>query len=266
MNSKLLIIMKYFLMAIIAMATLLLFSCEKQKVNPATPEQKLIKLGTSALATGEQIALYANDSLQTGFQTISIKITKHSGIVTDATVQLSPLMDMGTMKHSSPSTIPIYNANTQMYEAGVVFTMAGSADHWKLIITINGETLTFGVEVKNAPTKAVSTFTATNGNAYVISLVPQKDFRIGINDLELFISRKTSMMEFVPAENLTLSFHPEMTSMGHGSPNNVNPVSAGQGMYKGKVNFTMSGDWRLFFDISASDELLAEDVFLDVRF
>jgi hypothetical protein len=36
-----------------------------------------------------------------------------------------------------------------------------------------------------------------------------------------------------------------MPSMGHGSPNNINPLHIKNGHYKGKVNFTMTGDWRI---------------------
>ncbi len=258
--------MKHYIWAIMAMATLFLFSCEKQKTNPATPEQNLIKLGTSTLSNGSQITLYSKDSLQTGYRQISIKITKQNEVVANAEVSISSMMDMGTMKHSSPSTAPVYNTSTQMYEAGIVFTMAGSSDQWTMMVTVNGETLTFGVEVKNAQTKVVSTFTGTDGKVYVISLVKMKDFRIGTNDLEIYISKKVSMMEYVPADGLSLDFYPEMPSMGHSSPNNVSPVSTGNGMYKGKVNFTMSGDWRLHFAIYAADQLLAEDASLDIRF
>jgi len=41
-----------------------------------------------------------------------------------------------------------------------------------------------------------------------------------------------------------------MPSMGHGSPNNVNPVLTKNGHYKGKVNFTMTGDWRINLELN----------------
>ena len=36
-----------------------------------------------------------------------------------------------------------------------------------------------------------------------------------------------------------------MPSMGHGSDGNADPAHGGLGHYKGKVNFTMKGDWTV---------------------
>lgn len=73
-------------------------------------------------------------------------------------------------------------------------------------------------------------------------------------------------MEFPAADGLTIQFNPEMPSMSHGSPNNTDPVNIGNGYYRGKVNFTMSGDWRLHFKVSLHDELLLDDASLDITF
>ena len=48
---------------------------------------------------------------------------------------------------------------------------------------------------------------------------------------------------------------PTMPSMGHGSPNNENPSHLEKGHYMGKVNFSMSGDWKLDLSISGSENL-----------
>ncbi|MDZ7648356.1 MAG: FixH family protein [Cytophagales bacterium] len=52
-----------------------------------------------------------------------------------------------------------------------------------------------------------------------------------------------------------------MPSMGHGSPNNVNPTHSSKGSYKGKVNFTMTGDWRLNLNISQGEAVLKDLLF-----
>jgi hypothetical protein len=56
-----------------------------------------------------------------------------------------------------------------------------------------------------------------------------------------------------------------MPTMNHGSPNNVNPVHKGNGHYKGKVNFTMTGLWRLHFTLKAGDAIAKADS-LDIEF
>lgn len=55
--------------------------------------------------------------------------------------------------------------------------------------------------------------------------------------------------QFVPATDLVMEMTPSMPAMDHGSPNNESPVwnddSKLQGLYEGKVNFSMTGDWQL---------------------
>ncbi|MDT4842046.1 hypothetical protein FQZ97_759270 [compost metagenome] len=75
------------------------------------------------------------------------------------------------------------------------------------------------------------------------------------------------MMNFPAQDNLTIEMTPEMPSMGHGSPNNISPVSTGNGHYKGKVNYTMTGDWRLHLKVSdANGTVLLQDAFIDILF
>jgi hypothetical protein len=57
-----------------------------------------------------------------------------------------------------------------------------------------------------------------------------------------------------------------MPSMGHGSPNNVNPVHTSNGHYLGKVNFTMSGFWRVHLTIKKNGVLLSNDQYFDITF
>jgi hypothetical protein len=42
--------------------------------------------------------------------------------------------------------------------------------------------------------------------------------------------------------------------MGHGSPNNVNPAHTTGARYAGKVNFTMTGLWRLNLRVQVPGE------------
>ena len=95
---------------------------------------------------------------------------------------------------------------------------------------------------------------------------PKSDRQVGLNDLDILISRQAAMMDFPAVEGLTVEFAPEMPSMGHGSPNNISPVSAGSGHYKGKVNYTMTGDWRLHFRLKKKDVVIVEDAYVDVLF
>lgn len=68
--------------------------------------------------------------------------------------------------------------------------------------------------------------------------------------------------QFVPATDLVLEMTPSMPSMGHGSPNNESPVwnddAQFQGLYEGKVNFSMTGDWQLDLKIEDTQGTLID--------
>src|SRR5690606_23621304 len=114
---------------------------------------------------------------------------------------------------------------------------------WKLIATVDGQSADLDVTINNPVTgnKKVATFVGEDGKSYTLSLVQPSTPKIGLNDLELLISRRVDMDTFPAEEGLTVEFEPEMPSMGHGSPNNINPIGTGKGRYQGKVNFTMTG-------------------------
>jgi hypothetical protein len=65
---------------------------------------------------------------------------------------------------------------------------------------------------------------------------------------------------------MTVEITPEMPSMGHGSPNNVNPVHTGNGHYKGTVNFTMTGDWRIHLKLTRNGRLISDKAYFDILF
>jgi hypothetical protein len=70
--------------------------------------------------------------------------------------------------------------------------------------------------------------------------------------------------QFIPATDLVFEMTPSMPAMGHGSPNNESPVWAedtqNQGLYAGKVNFSMTGDWQLDLKIEDNQGTLIDSV------
>ncbi len=173
------------------------------------------------------MALYAVDTLSTGFNELSIKITKNNAPVSSSAVSIATLMDMGTMKHSSPSVAPVYNSQHKLYEAAAVFTMASESGGWSLKVTVDGEELTFILNVKESKTKLVTTPTATNGHVDVLSLFPRK-LQSGPQQFFFDHFQKENPMIYTHAMGLSTDFT-GMTSMGHSSPNNVDPVDSGNG-------------------------------------
>jgi hypothetical protein len=88
---------------------------------------------------------------------------------------------------------------------------------------------------------------------------------VGVNDFEILVNKKVSMMDWPPDESFLITIEPEMPTMGHGSPNNVNPVHEGMGHYRGKVNFTMTGYWKVNL-VFYHDDIEAGETSFDITF
>lgn len=257
-----------------------LISCVKEQFptlqKPAITKNKIAE--TTLGNTTIKLTLYsAYDSLFVGYNPlyISLKDTVAGNEISNATVTIKPVMDMMTMKHSCPVDQPVYDATGKTYTGAAAFIMATQgAMGWTIGITtsINGSTHTntIPVTVKATPSsiKLISSVKDQNDVFHYVTLVhPQKpEQKTGMNDLEVAVYKRTDMMNFPAVDGLTLSFIPTMPSMGHDSPNNVNPVGIGNGHYKGKVNFSMTGDWRLDFTLSGNSSTFSDHAIIDVLF
>ena len=99
---------------------------------------------------------------------------------------------------------------------------------------------------------------------YFVSLVQPFAPKVGINDFELATHKKQSMMSWPFADSFSITAEPEMPDMGHGSPNNVDPVHISNGHYVGKINFTMDGYWNIKLRLETAGQFHEMD--FDIRF
>ena len=83
----------------------------------------------------------------------------------------------------------------------------------------------------------------------------------GKQPFEVLALRKQATGDETPLDDLTLQITPEMPSMGHGSPGNVNPTPQGNGHYLGTVNFTMAGPWTVTVVARRGEAVLCQVVF-----
>lgn len=227
------------------------------------------------------VGFYTTDSLFVGYNNVYFKITdKNTGLsISHATLFMHPLMNMGTTSHACPNENPADSLTTDGYFKGaVIFSMAGT-NSWTLTldVTANGksETVTFPITTVKAtnPVKKIvvidslstgsGTWTITK---YPVSLVEPSAWKVGNNPFEITVHTMASMMSFPCCEDMTIEITPEMPSMGHGSPNNVNPVSKGNGHYLGTVNFTMSGAWRINMVLKKGNRVIGKNIYFDINF
>lgn len=260
---------KLFLLSL--MSAFLFVSCNKEKddkdekTGGTTPSSVYKLLEKDTTDNDLIVELYAKtQAIDMGYTPLYVKIKDFNGnVVENALVSFMPMMDMGTMEHSSPVIQPVFNSNSKYYEGVVVFTMASSAGEWDLDIMVNGEKATFDINVLMNPTgtKYVGSYNGTDGEKYIVTLVKPFVWSVGMNDVSFMVHKKETMMAFPAVSDFTIAMDPQMTSMGHGSPNNVSPISVGNGFYNGKANFTMTGDWRLNLDlIKTGDTIVSANI------
>ncbi len=256
-------------------------SCTKDPINPQD-QLNYVKVG-EAVSSGStfNVEFFAADSLFVGYNKVYLKITEKLGglPVTQASLVLHPLMDMVTFSHACPFDNPAENPDKDGYFAGaVMFSMIGT-NSWSLTVDVsaNGksETVLFPIDKVRStnPVKKIviidslSTGTGTWAiTKYPVSIVEPSEWKVGNNPFEITVHKMASMMSFPCCTDLTFEITPEMPSMGHGSPNNVNPVSQGNGHYLGNVNFTMTGAWRINLVVKKGDRIVNRKAYFDVVF
>ncbi len=263
----------------IVCGSLLLWSCTKDENDPEPTPVYVKQAEGFAAGASTRLVLYTEETqIFSGYTRIYIALydSVSGEKVDDAQVQLSPMMDMGAMKHSAPFENPeSEKAVNHLFPCSVTFIMSSLGGSWELKITVmnrkNGRQgmITFPITVQEPAKSRQKSFTAShNGNKYFISLIEPSvgHAKVGINDLEIAVYRKASMMSFPADSSLNVSFTPEMPTMGHGSPNNINPIHIGNGHYKGKVNFTMTGLWWLHFYFMSGINVADTTQFFEVEF
>jgi len=224
---------------------------------PADPVKDYVKLASGyAPGAATLVELYGLDSASSGYTKlfIALKDSLTGNYVERAGIMLMPMMDMGSMAHSAPVEQPASTqAVNKLFPCSVGFIMSSMGGTWTIGVQVNnlgnGKSgmVSLPIHVRESAPSRMFSFTSLvdNSSRYFVGLVQPAVPFVGINDLEFVVFKRQSMMAFPADSSLQISFEPSMPSMGHGSPNNVNPVHVGNGHYKGKVNFTMTGMWRL---------------------
>ena len=243
---------------IISFSTILNTGCKKdtatEVINPTVGYKKLAS--GYAIGAAAKVEIWATDSFFTGYNKLYIALldSTTNTYLEDAHIMLTPTMQMMGMSHSAPYEDPTSEiAVNKLFPCSVTFIMSSMGGTWTLDVQAHNHkidkegTATFTINVKDPTYKKLFSFTslADNSSKYFVGLVPPTTPIVGINDFEFVVYKKQTMTDFPADSSLTATFVPTMPTMGHSSPNNVNPVHIGNGHYKGKMNFTMTGLWQL---------------------
>lgn len=254
--------------------SLSIFSCSDDETN-INPTEGLTKIGEAyALGAGAKVELWANEDLFAGYNSLYVALydSTNGKRIKESHVHFNPVMTMdGGMQHSCPVINPEdENAVKELFPGAAIFIMPSSdMGFWEMNIGVHNHlnekfgTATFDIDVASAtPSRVKSFVTESSEKIFIAYNFPTKK-KVGVNDFDVAVYKMVTGAEFTPVDNFTISLEPEMPSMDHGSPNNVDPVyEQAYGQYRGKVNFTMTGEWRLNLTLSRGDE--SEPIFFDV--
>ncbi len=262
--------------------SVLIISCENNnEENLVDPLNGLTKLKEGyASGASAKVEIWGKKNFFAGYNNLVVVLYDSLNLkekITDAHIHFMPLMTMGTgamaMQHACPVENPDETAINDVFPGAVAFVMPTTADGtWKLGVAVHnhkydkeGEA-NFDISVDNPATSVLSVFTALapDNNKLVLSILEPSKPKVGINDIEFTLHRKASMMDWPADDSYTIEITPEMPSMGHGSPNNVNPVSSGNGHYKGKVNFTMTGEWKINVLVKKGGNTISKDLYFNI--
>jgi hypothetical protein len=264
---------------ILALAIVLAFSaCKKE--DPITPTfedwlvENFVRLNSQTIE-GYQLELYAEEALYTGYNGLYFYLTDPSGeTVKTFDLTLNPMMDMGMMQHTTPFEEPFKFNEMGLHVSNITFIMPSTAGDWTMDISIDpgdGSQLEFAFApnvIEKDESKLVSfSSEMDDSEKYFMALISPLDPEVGMNHFEVVVYNRESMMSFPPSEDFIIEIEPEMPTMGHGSPNNENPVHTEDGHYEGVCNFTMTGYWKVNMVVkNANNDIVRDSLAFDITF
>lgn len=262
---------------LIAACTLILFSLNSCKdddiIEPpvSDPFENLMEVAKQNTGAGSYVKIYADEALFVGYNSIYIALfdSATNEQITHGEIEMTPMMDMMTMSHSAPHTSPgtTMDEATKAFKGSVVFIMpSGMHGTWSLDLHVHNHAnhtdaeISVPVQVVAKSEAKVKSFVRESDSAsFFVALLEPRSPEVGLNTITYGVYQRKSMMDFPAVDGLTIEIDPQMLSMGHGSPNNENPTFKAEGMYSGKVNFTMTGKWTIFTALKDEHQKLMGD-------
>lgn len=258
----------------IILSTLLSISCSEDEVQ-INPTEGLTKIGEGvASSSNTKVEIWADEELFVGYNMLYAKLSDATtgDAIDESMVQFIPMMNMlSGMKHSAPVDNPVSEqAVNSLFPGAINFIMPSGTDIGSWILKVKVQNQIRNVEdfveldlnVITPEKTRMYSFATEDGMKYFVSYHFMEKPKVGVNDFEVMIHTKQSMDSFPAVTDFTIIMEPEMPSMGHGSPNNVPPTHKGNGHYVGKVNFTMTGDWRIHLNLSRGE--LSKELYFDL--
>lgn len=178
---------------------------------------------------------------------------------------VTPIMDMVKMgmKHSTPvaSAVTTFDETRLAIKHGWVSFLMNTSDAGTWAFSYGISVLGSTGGIKDAPVTVdalpesqdwLKSF-KVGDNTYYLSLVNPSDWQTGSNTIQAYISKKNNPATTpygLASEKFTIEIDPRMPDMGnHTSPDNVALTKQADESYKGSINLTMTGLWRIHLTV-----------------
>lgn len=145
-------------------------------------------------------------------------------------------------------------------DATGAFWIPPRSGEWELSASIQDDTTQEALIIDVEKHGKGLTFDDDAGANYHLHWTSPAEPSVGENEVDLGLLRKSGE-QWNLEENLDLEIKPWMPSMDHGSEGNEHPERVINGLYQGKVNFNMSGDWDVHVTLLEQDEEISEQTF-----
>jgi hypothetical protein len=201
-----------------------------------------------AMDNGLRVELLAHSVLSVRYCDVYVRLVRNGRSIKDAHVSIEPVMDMGMMQHSAPCVAPEEDPDANgLFKGSVMFLMSGTKEQWKLRIHVHDHTsdTEHSVDIPVDVAAGTGVKVLKNGTNYTVVTLLDHPWSVGINTVDIMVHASSDGMTFTPVADAYLAAIPTMPSMGHGSHGNVDPTAIGNGLYRGKVNLTMTGEWDI---------------------
>lgn len=275
--------MKTRILGIIALVGVAMTSCQDNEPLPTIPSVKEIIVEDNNVLFDQEkngvglLIFTENEEPFVGYNELHVAvIDAETGNFSSApALNFMPMMfmPMMNMEHTAPYTAP-EKVMDGVYKIGIGFIMPSTAGDWRLEATVGlsetAEQVAFEIPitvVEKDDTRMLTFESDVDSAKLFVCLAEPLAPEVGENPFAVTIHKRESMMSFPAVTDYTVEIEPEMPTMDHGSPNNVNPTHVENGYYEGVVNFTMTGYWKVNLVIKdASGQVVKDNIAFDINF